>query len=94
MQWPLQRLAWHAPAWDAGSGGSAFVPGFGRKHEAFWGGIVLQEHPLRDEHISCWCLQHGTSSTEVPYMCFTVTAAALAGSTHQTSDGSSRRTLK
>ena len=23
MQWPLRRLPWHAPAWDASAGGSA-----------------------------------------------------------------------
>ena len=32
MQGPLRRVPWHAPAWDAGAGGSAFVPGFVRKH--------------------------------------------------------------
>ena len=35
---------------------------------AFWDEVVLQEHPLRDELISCWCLQQGTSSTLVPYI--------------------------
>ena len=70
MQWPLRRLPWQAPAWDTGAGGSAFAPGFVRKHEAFWDEVVLQEHPLRDELISRWCLEHGTSSTEVPYMLY------------------------
>ena len=36
--------------------GSAFVPGFERKHEAFCDEVVLKEHPLRDGVISCWCL--------------------------------------
>ena len=51
-----------------GAGGNAFVPGFVRKLEAFWDEVVLQEDPLRNEHISCWCSEHGTSSTEVPCM--------------------------
>ena len=67
-QRPLRQLPWHAPAWDAGAGGSAFVPGFVRKHEAVWDEVVLQEHPLCDELTSCWRLEHGTRSTEVPCM--------------------------
>ena len=35
MQGPLRRLPWHAPAWNAGKSGSAFVPGLVRKHIAF-----------------------------------------------------------
>ena len=66
MQGPLRRLLWHAPAWDAGAGGSAFVPGFVRKHIAFWDEVILQGHPLRDVLISYSCLEHGTSSTVVP----------------------------
>ena len=66
MQWPLRRWPWHASAWDAGAGGGAFVPGFVRKHGAVWDELVLQEHSLRDELTSCWCLKHETSSTEVP----------------------------
>ena len=62
-------------------GGGAFVTGFVRKLKAFCDDVVLQENPRHDEHISCWCSEHGTSSTEVPYM-FTVTAAALARSTY------------
>ena len=66
MQWPLRRFPWHAPAGDAGAGGSVFVPDFVREIEAFRVEVVLQEHPLRDELVSCWCSKHGTSSTEVP----------------------------
>ena len=66
MQGPLRRLPWHAPAWDAGAGGRAFVSGFVRKHIAFWDEVILLEHPLRDELISYRCLEHGTSSTVVP----------------------------
>ena len=68
MQWPLRRLPWYAPAWNAGARGSAFVPGFVRKLEAFWGEVVLQERSLRGGLISCWCSEHGTSSTEVSCM--------------------------
>ena len=93
MQWPLRRLPWHAPAWDASAGGNAFVPGFVRKLEAFWNEVLLQEHPIRDELISCWCSEHGTSSTEVPCM-FYGDPAALAGSTYQINDGASKRTPK
>lgn len=28
MQWPFGWVSYHAPAWDAGAGGSDFVPGF------------------------------------------------------------------
>ena len=66
MQGPLRQLPWHAPAWDAGAGGRAFVSGFVRKHIAFWDEVILLEHPLRDELISYRCLEHGTSSTVVP----------------------------
>ena len=62
MQGPLRRLPWHALAWDAGAGGTAFVPGFVRKHLAFWGEVILQEHTVRDELILYWCLEHGTNS--------------------------------
>ena len=34
MQGVLRRLTWHAPVWVPGAGGSAFVPGFVRKHVA------------------------------------------------------------
>ena len=67
MQWPPRRLPWHASAWQAGAGGSAFVLGLVREHIEFWDEVVLQEHPLRAELISCRCSEHGTSSTVVPY---------------------------
>ena len=51
MQGRLRPLPWHAPAWDAGAGGIAFVPSFVRKDLAFWDEVILQEHPLRDELI-------------------------------------------
>ena len=51
MAAPAVGFPWHAPAWDAGAGGSVFVPGFVREIEAFRVEVVLQNHPLRDELI-------------------------------------------
>ena len=45
----MWRLPWHAPVWNAGTGGIGLVPGFVRKHIEFWDGVVLHGHPLRDE---------------------------------------------
>ena len=42
------RLPWHAPVWDAGSGGSGFVPGLPRRHLPFWADVILREHPSRN----------------------------------------------
>ena len=53
-----------------GAGGNAVVPGFVRKHEAFWDKVVLPEHPLRAELISCWSLEHAISSNGGPRMFF------------------------
>ena len=47
-------------------GGDAFVPGFVRKHDAFWDEVVLQKHIFCDELELCLCLEHRTSSREVP----------------------------
>lgn len=44
----LRRLPWRSPVWDTGVGGPDFVPGFVRKHIAFWDYVILEEHPLRD----------------------------------------------
>ena len=52
MQGALRRLPWHASVWDTGTGGSAFVPGFVRKHLTFWDEVILDGHPLRDDLIS------------------------------------------
>ena len=79
MQRPLRRMRWHAPSWDAGAGGSAFGPGLARKHIAVWDEVVQQEHPPRDELISCWCLEYGTSSTVVPYIYLRRTPLLLQG---------------
>ena len=68
MQWPLRHMPWHAPVWDTGAGGSAFSPGFVCILEAFRDEVVLQDYPFRNELISCWCSEHGSSSTEVPCM--------------------------
>ena len=43
-----RRLPWLSPVWDAGEKGRNFVPGFVRKHVAFWGNVILEDHPLRD----------------------------------------------
>ena len=51
MQGPLRRLRWHAPAWDAGAGGSALVP-VSCANTASGDEVSLQEHSVRDELIS------------------------------------------
>lgn len=52
MQGPLRRLPWQAPVWHAGEEGSEFVPGILRKHVDFWGGVILQDQPLRENLVS------------------------------------------
>ena len=42
--------------------------GFRAQTRSVWDEVVLQEHPLRDELIACWCLKHGASNPEVPCM--------------------------
>ena len=46
------RLPWLSPVWDAGEKGRNFVPGFVRKHVAFWENVILEDHPLRDTLVS------------------------------------------
>ena len=69
------------------------MPGFVRKHEAVWDELVLQEHPLLTSlrRAGAWNMEQAVPRYHV---CFTVTAAALAGSTYQTSDGASKRRQK
>ena len=46
------RLPWLSSIWDAGVGGHDFVPGFVRKHVAFWEDVILADYPLRNTLVS------------------------------------------
>ena len=91
MQWPLRRWPWHAPAWDAVAGGTrlcrvscANTKRFGTNSSCRNAHFVTRLH-----HAGVWNMEQAVPRYHV---CFTVTAAALAGSTYQTSDGASKRT--
>ena len=71
------------------------MPDLARKHIAFGDEVVQQEHPYRDELVSCWWLKHGTScAVRSTISIFTVNAAALAGGIHQTIDGGAQQAQK
>ena len=62
MQWTLRRLPWHAPAWDAGAGGSAFVPGLARKHVTFWNEVSRNTHSVTSlYHPGVWNMEQAVS---------------------------------
>lgn len=50
--WALGRPPWHAPMWDTGADGRAFVPGVVHQHAECWDKVILQDQPLRDTMLS------------------------------------------